>query len=75
MANIEITRVLIQEQIPQTYCVELPPHDAQLFRIFLRGLEVKFNSSGCYKNTFFSFDLPPKSKQLTLITAFLKALD
>ena len=57
-----------------TYNVELAEADARLFRIFLRGLGVKFETSGVGFLTHFEIELLEASKEYVLTNAFLEAL-
>ena len=57
-----------------TYNVELSERDARLFRIFLRGLGVKFETFGAGFLTHFEIELLERSKEYVLTNAFLEAL-
>lgn len=68
------TEVLQYVSKPKWYNVELPEYEACLFRIFLRGLGVKFETSGAGFLTHFEIELLERSKNILLIDSFLEAL-
>ena len=55
--------------------VELDAYNARLFRIFLRGLGVKFETSGAGVLTHFQIELIESSREYCMIESYLAALD
>lgn len=76
MIAIEIRQEVLKTYLTKktTYNVELDEGDARLFRIFLRGLGVKFETSGAGFLTHFEIELAENSKEYVMTNAFLEAL-